>query len=249
MKKRFLVMFSLALAVILLLCSCGSAVIKIDSPVGDLEYPAQWKQYLKTESDGTSVTFYAELKGKSPLHLFTLYFGTEKGYHLGEKDGTAISIVDGQLNFDATWSEEEKKIVSAMSADVNVILDKLGLLEISEVSEASIEVDLTYFASPIGDLACRKELADQMSCASEDDILSFYGKTDDGREILLFQFGFNKPLEYEVGAVDHTEISFGVNDLAAENLTEDEASKIEALQDAVNDLLQSISEVEGFSWD
>jgi len=243
-KKAVVVL--LILAALLAVTGCGTGMMKIKSPVGDLKYPSKWNKYLRTESGENTVEFYAELKEKDSRHLFTLCFDTGEGYSLGKVDGKEISIVDFEQTFDESWSEEETDIVTGMTSDVNTILDALGLLSLSNENSDIDPVKLSYIDTPIGKLACRKELSDKISVVSESGVLLFEGKTQNNKAVTLFRFGFDRELEYFVGTVGSAKIYCEIDELESSELSEDELKYMCNLQSMVNDLLQSISECEGY---
>ena len=102
----------------------------IETPYGDLQYPAGWKNYLdlKIEDQGTyRVEFRCKMDGHAPMALFVVYFGGDKGVTVGtakDSNGQSVEIrlevLD--LNFDSSWDEGEKRMAAAMQEDLNFVL-------------------------------------------------------------------------------------------------------------------------------
>lgn len=99
----------------------------IDSAIASLSYPDKWKDFIETEQTDNAISFFGMVPAHDRMLLFTLEFGESDGYLLGTLNGTDISIVEGTLEFDDSWSEAEREEIYAMQEDVNVILQ--GLIE------------------------------------------------------------------------------------------------------------------------
>lgn len=105
----------------------------IDTPAGELVYPARWKDYLKLEirqENGYTVEFYAMLEGFDPVHLFDVHLDREQGIYvmdLPASDGSVMKLyVDiFEIEPDNSWTEAQKAIVFAMQEDMNFLLAAL----------------------------------------------------------------------------------------------------------------------------
>ena len=98
------------------------AVYTIESAIGDLTYPEKWKGSVRTESEGSTVVFYGAVDDKPEQRLFSIEYGESVGYLLGNLNGTDVYIIDGDFDFDDSWTNEEKDIIYEMAEDFNVIL-------------------------------------------------------------------------------------------------------------------------------
>ena len=107
--------------------------LRIDTPAGELVYPARWEDYLKLEirQEGVyTLEFYAELEGYAPVALFNVYLGGDKGIYVMDitaPDGTAVALyVDiFEIEADGNWTEDERTLVLAMQEDMNYLLAAL----------------------------------------------------------------------------------------------------------------------------
>ena len=102
-------------------------VFEIDTPIANMKYPAVWETKTRVKSTDDSVSFYAILDGKDDFLLFTLETDDSEGYLVGTMGDTNVYIVENELEFDETWTEEERQTIYDMQDDVNVILQ--GLIE------------------------------------------------------------------------------------------------------------------------
>lgn len=101
-------------------------VYEIESPIGTLVYPEKWQSIVRTEQQGNDLLFYAAIGDHPEVLLYTLRFGPdEEGVLLTTVDGTDVSIIEGGVEFDEMWSDEEQQQYYAMQADVNTTLHAL----------------------------------------------------------------------------------------------------------------------------
>lgn len=107
----------------------------LDTPYGSLVYPAKWDAYLITEvdrEDGYSIKFSAKIGNHAQEHLFTVYFGGDKGIEAATvKDGNGnevtlrLDVAEPEL--DSSWSDSERLILLAMQEDMNYLLSNLPM--------------------------------------------------------------------------------------------------------------------------
>lgn len=105
----------------------------IDTPYAELRYPSRWKDYLDlkfNDKNGYSVEFRCKIEGHDPVVLFIVHFGGDQGIPVGTgKDNSGkdveIRLEVPEQNLDNSWSDEHKRIVTAMQEDLNVLLSKL----------------------------------------------------------------------------------------------------------------------------
>lgn len=103
---------------------------EIETSFANLQYPQKWQNKIRSEETENGVEFYSKLDGKDEKLVFTLEFGESEGYHLGTMGETDVYIVEAELDFDETWTDEEKQEIYDMQEAVNVILQ--GLAETDE---------------------------------------------------------------------------------------------------------------------
>lgn len=104
---------------------------------GDLLFPKVWKEYIvvevKKEDDREVVEFWVEFKDKEKVHIFDILFGGE-GYKVGtieisESEEIEVFIKSYSYDLDASWSDEDKKILAAIEYDVNYLLENMKNLD------------------------------------------------------------------------------------------------------------------------
>lgn len=105
----------------------------LDTPYGTLKYPARWDEYLVTKvnkKDDYSIKFSAKIGSHSEEHLFTVYFGGDKGMEAGTvKDSSGkevtLRLEVAEPELDGSWTEDERIILLAMQEDMNYLLTNL----------------------------------------------------------------------------------------------------------------------------
>ena len=111
--------------------------IEVETNYCKLYYPSEYKNELVvkySENYGYIVEFYGSLEGKDEVHLFDICFNSDDGDLLGYFENTgdqvvnvSVSIFD--LEFDDSWTEEEKNIIYGMQEERNFVVDSLSLDE------------------------------------------------------------------------------------------------------------------------
>ena len=143
--KKLLILF---VAVLLLTSLTGCTVTKTNVPDSEettnidfdidigftvLKFPTRWKDSVRINQDfdGTigTVEFYGSVKNHAEQLLFTLCFNQDGEIPIGNLlyDGlnVIISADMNELEFDESWSQEEKDIFCAMQEDINYIIGYL----------------------------------------------------------------------------------------------------------------------------
>lgn len=108
--------------------------ITIDTPKGELHYPARWQDSLKVEirqGDVCSVEFYCTLEGFEDVLLFIIHFGGEEGFEVADftcPDGSTVALhmTICEIEPDINWSDAQKALVFAMQEDLNYLLTALS---------------------------------------------------------------------------------------------------------------------------
>lgn len=108
----------------------------ISTTYGDVYFPEEWKNIMKTsvitDGDKEIVEFRACLEGKEEIHVFDLVFGGDK-FELGQiVDGdkkTAVSINSYLYELDDTWTDEEKMTLSTIEFDINYLINNLEKID------------------------------------------------------------------------------------------------------------------------
>lgn len=111
-----------------------SQLMAIDTPAGELYYPARWKDYLKLEvrqEDAYVLEFYASLEGFDPVQLFNVCLDGDAGIYVTDvnaPDGSRVklSVEFFEIEPDINWTDAQKVIVLAMQEDINVLLAELN---------------------------------------------------------------------------------------------------------------------------
>lgn len=106
----------------------------LDTPYMELHYPSEWADYLSikvNKGNPYSVGYYCSIGSHADQHLFTVYFGGQKGTPLktiktesGEQVEIRIDVPELSLN--DSWTEEEKTFAFAMQEDLNYLLGKMS---------------------------------------------------------------------------------------------------------------------------
>lgn len=105
----------------------------IETEYGDLYYPEQWEEYLKTEQnmsdDSLQIFFSAHLRGKS-FPMFQVTIGASEDAKVGEvtdDSGTKRSVYMkvSELEGLEELSEAEQHRIYAMQEDLNYVIDHL----------------------------------------------------------------------------------------------------------------------------
>ena len=105
--------------------------IQIETPVGGLTLPADWKDSVEVKnnlsSDRGTVDFYAKAAGES-VKLFSLDFGEEQnGYLVGRVPATDGSLVSVYLDISAltkkkSWTDQDFTTLNDLQSGVNDLL-------------------------------------------------------------------------------------------------------------------------------
>lgn len=136
-----------------------SGDLVIQTPYGDLVFPGQWAQYLKTEqNDGADygINFHAKLESGKEQLLFTLEFGEAKAPAVGQvrlENGQAFGVYVFAAGFtpDETWDADEVNIVRAMQEALNDVLNCLKMEPLG-TPEPDVEGDELVIDTPYGKL-------------------------------------------------------------------------------------------------
>lgn len=105
----------------------------IHTEYGDLYYPEQWSEYLKTEqkmdNDSLQVSFFAHL-GEQDFPMFQVTIGESEDTEVGEltdDSGTKRSVYMKVTELEGTdeLSETEQHRLYAMQEDLNYVIDHL----------------------------------------------------------------------------------------------------------------------------
>lgn len=106
----------------------------IDTPKGELHYPARWNDSLRIEirqETVCSVEFYCTLEGFEDVLLFIIHFGGEEGFDVMDftcADGTTVALhmTICEIEPDINWTDAQKTLVFAMQEDLNYLLAALS---------------------------------------------------------------------------------------------------------------------------
>lgn len=107
--------------------------IVIETPYGDLYYPGQWAEGLRTEILGedfdTSAVFYGTVSGEE-YRLFAVHFGGAEGFPVGVleiADGVMlyVTLEMADIEFGSEMSQEDIDRVCAMQEAMNYVMDHL----------------------------------------------------------------------------------------------------------------------------
>lgn len=105
--------------------------VVIDTPYGNLTYPGEYKQYLRTVCKETgedyTVEFYCDLQSDETWKLFavTINGDPEGAVHTIKENGKNVHIIMGDTSLDGLPQEKQDLLLSMMEA-VNDLLDALG---------------------------------------------------------------------------------------------------------------------------
>ncbi len=139
----------LLLSAMLILMACAGCTVSDESPVDPeettstafdvdlgfttLKFPSRWKDSIRISQDfegniGT-VEFYGSMGNHAEQLLFTLCFNQDGEIPVGTllSDGQNIIICAdmNELEFDESWTQEEKDNFCAMQEDINYIVEYL----------------------------------------------------------------------------------------------------------------------------
>lgn len=117
------------------------ADVVIQTTYGDLRFPGEHKEYLRTDrnlNNGYTVAFSAKMMDGRKVALFDFTIGGTGDVYIGTlnaKNGNSGEVYITSYDFepDSTWSEDEIQVILAMQESVNYILEDLiagGLLTV-----------------------------------------------------------------------------------------------------------------------
>lgn len=246
--------------------------MKIVTPYCELEYPAQWKEYLEYEEDTgedrVSKTFYYRA-GDQKIRLFSVHLGgSGMGDLIGwieEKERSVRVYVEmSDLELDDTLTEEEQTIVYAMAEGINDTiggLKKQGkFIPLESVSANSGEQKEGFLAieTPYCTLEYPSRWEEYLSYEEQKDketyVLVFYCNMGE-KKIELFSVYFGNPNEGDLlGYImkDGTKRAFSVKAAALTDesaWTEEEADIIYAMGESINDVVASVSSSQYFTYE
>ena len=94
-------------------------VFKVESLYCDYYYPIKWKEKVLIDDTLNVVHFSANLNEDKQIDLFDIVATVD------EEDGINVHIVLYELEFDNSWSNEDKQMIVKMQEDVQCIIDYL----------------------------------------------------------------------------------------------------------------------------
>ena len=202
----------------------------IQTQYAELHYPAQWKNDVNVEVTNDIVQFSC-----GDIRLFDLTFSGNSGYVLGtlatDKGNVVLSITNYDINNEAKYYDK----YCAMQEDVNVIIEHLMADYDFTIGEPPVEEDTSVFEieTDLTTLYYPKKWQDAVTVETNQDVAKFScGETP------LFDLIFTGEEGYLLGTYNGTEIRIIAYDLEEANLSDTEYSKLCAMQDDVNVLLQ-----------
>lgn len=107
-----------------------SAVL-IKTPYATLKYPLKWEKYLahegKFEDGGYIETFYCCMNGEK-IEMFQVYLGKQDwgtfiAYVTTDDGPVAFCVESADIPKMEGWPEEDRLTLSAMTDDINVVID------------------------------------------------------------------------------------------------------------------------------
>ncbi len=94
----------------------------LETACGEFEFSAQWQGIITAaENADGAVEFMAAVPGREKILLFTVS-GKEAGSHFSVKKDrgeTELFVTVAEIDFDSSWSEEDKNLVYAMQEEIN----------------------------------------------------------------------------------------------------------------------------------
>lgn len=257
MKKITAFLITIVLIVSLTACDSGandkekdadiSDIYEIETEVGAIHYPTKWKDQVRTESTDKGISFYGFSGDHEEQLLFTLEFGEGDGELVGTLNNTDVYVVEGKLSFDDSWLEDEKNEIIDMQEDINVIIDTdLKPVEVAIPTEEPVE---TYtIDSAVGELMFPVKWKDNIRTESTENSISFYGTVDGKDEQLLFTIEFGTSDGGKVCTVEGTDVYIVEGKLEFDKTwTDAERLELIDMQEAVNVIIDGLSEQDGYS--
>lgn len=106
--------------------------IETKTPYCTLNFPVEWEEYLKVKQikgDVYTVEYYAVLKNRAPVLMFSIIFGGDDGEQLGALKDTNGQYVSVNLVLETfeklNYSDKEMKIIREMQDGVNTLIDQI----------------------------------------------------------------------------------------------------------------------------
>ncbi len=217
------------------------ATFDIETKYGTLKYPEMWKDKVKVaieDGDVYSVKFTSD-----DTPLFDLLFGEGEGDIIGSltTNGETTVVRVKAYNIEPKSKNFEEKI--AMLNDVNVVIehlvedyelkrDDVGESASDEVFEIETSVTTLYYPS---------KWKDDVTVETDSD-----GARFSSGGVKLFDLLFNSAEGDLIGSFDGTDISVLSYEIKKKALTDSEYTKLMAMQDAVNVVIDHLRENEKF---
>lgn len=224
----------------------GDGRITIDTPYGEIFYPAAFEDTLRIdvrEDNGYRLAFFARLEGREDQPIFDLIFGDDAIDPVGvvtAADGTGTPVAVAMVDFapDAGWLEDEKNLVLAMQEAINDLVKALDPL-MNPSGEVEIETPYVTLRYP-------GVWRDQLVVEQTDNTVTFFGKLPEREKTPLFSLTFGGD---ETGAIGHVRDDAGREvsvRLTVEELffddgwTTEEMDTLYSMQESMNELMDAL---------
>ena len=108
--------------------------IEVETTYCKLYFPKEYEEELLvkySEEFGYKVEFYGNIEGKEEVHLFDICFNSDDGDLLGYFNNNGdqvvnVSVAMFELEFDDSWTEEEKNMIYGMQEEWNFVVLSLN---------------------------------------------------------------------------------------------------------------------------
>lgn len=247
------------------------AETEIATSYGTIPYPSTASGNMTAEIErnetGEQVTFYGTVNLKK-LCLYTISFGIPMGDQLGEIQtdhgsvGIYVSVPEFSKAAGLTEAEQQSAYVLKESVnDVTQTIQKFdGYVPISAIAPVDPQTGVVgevSVSTPYGELSFTSSWSEQWVTEAKEEAdgytLLFSTEAAD-RNHTLFTVCFGAEDGYFVGWIEQEgkkiPVSFTVPELEAENAwSEDDKARIQAMMENLNDLLNAVRALPGYSED
>lgn len=225
----------------------------IKTKYGDLKYPEQWKDKIKTvisEEEPYTVAFMLK-DGKAKI--FALHFGGGEGYLLGtlEKDGKQVEVFVDDAELDP--KSKNYDMYCEMQEDVNVILQNLindygfnagtGQSSTPSKQEDTESGNKTYeINTSLATLNYPVKWKDKVTVKDEDNIVAFYSG-----DVELFEFRLGGEEGFSVGTYMGKDLRLVTFSFDKYKDNKERFEELCAMQEDANIIITSLAKDSNFS--
>lgn len=230
----------------------NAELIELETPYCPLYFPGLWEDHLHinpVEEDGYRMEFGCRFEDGTVYPLFDISFGTPNGTALGTvtgADGKPVQVYIQFYEADGRLEGDLLKTFHAMQEDANQLISLLPLTENQTTGQPGEDI---LIQTPFCNLSYPGQWEKYLHVehgGGKDYAVDFYTRFDADVKIHLFRVKFSSNTETAMMVVkdgngEPVGVSVEMSEIPGEGLTQDQLDVVYAMQDAMNELLDTLA--------